>query len=167
MFHDRRSIEQQCCVLLHSSSLIVGAMHTHYTWSVKSYGLYPSLDALQIPALLEVVVSVCTPLSTWMQQIPTLLGQQCWELLYPFACSFTVSWSQRGKTAYKYLYFYNTRSNQSLGECVRHVLKVIWKLVYWLGCQSVAHHFKPLLCDTRLTWLAYLALFSRYNAPGI
>ena len=40
-------------------------------------------------------------------------------------------------------------------------------VVYWLRCQSVAYHFKLLLCDTRLTRLAHSALFSTYSAPGI
>ena len=31
------------------------------------------------------VASVCTPLPTRTQQLPTLLRQQCWELLRPFA----------------------------------------------------------------------------------
>ena len=38
----------------------------------KSYGLYPSHDALQVPTLLGVVASACTPLSTLTQQLPTL-----------------------------------------------------------------------------------------------
>ena len=53
----------------------------------KSYGLHPSHDALQVTILLGVVASVCTPLPTRNQQLPTLLAQQCWELLRPFARS--------------------------------------------------------------------------------
>ena len=34
---------------------------------------------------LGVVAPVCTPLPTRKQQLPTLLAQQCWELLHPFA----------------------------------------------------------------------------------
>ena len=41
----------------------------------KYYGLYPSHDALQVPTLLGVVSSVCTPLSTVTQQLPTLSGR--------------------------------------------------------------------------------------------
>ena len=41
----------------------------------KSYGLYPFHDALQVPTLLGVVASVCTPLSTVTQQLPTLSGR--------------------------------------------------------------------------------------------
>ena len=37
--------------------------------------------------MLGVVASICTPLPTWMQQLPTLLAQQCWELLHLFARS--------------------------------------------------------------------------------
>ena len=71
----------------HSSSNIVGAAHAHYAWFTKTYGLYPSHDALQVPTLLGVVASVCTPLPTRTQQLPTLLAQQRWELLRPFARS--------------------------------------------------------------------------------
>ena len=118
-------------------------------------------------------------------------SQHCWKLLYLFAHHYQHGcnksqhcWANNVGSCCVHLHvalrslgpkeaklhthlYFNTRSNQSLGECVRHVLKVIWKLVYWLGCQSVAYHFKPLLCDTRLTRLSYLALFSRYNAPAI
>ena len=49
---------------LHSSSNIVGATHVHYAWFTKTYWLYPSHDALQVPTLLGVVASVCIPLPT-------------------------------------------------------------------------------------------------------
>ena len=78
---------QQCLIRLHSSSNIVGATHAHYAWITKTYGLYSSHDALQVPNLLGVVASVCTPLPTSTQQLPTLLAQQCWELLCLFARS--------------------------------------------------------------------------------
>ena len=87
LFRDRRSVAQQCWIRLHSSSNIVGAAHAHYAWITKTYGLYPSHDVLQVPKLLGVVASVCTPLPTRTQQLPTLLAQQCWELLRPFARS--------------------------------------------------------------------------------
>ena len=87
LFRDRRSVAQQCWIRLHSSSNIVGATHAHYAWITKTYGLYSSHDALQVPNLLGVVASVCTSLPTRTQQLPTLLAQQCWELLRPFASS--------------------------------------------------------------------------------
>ena len=87
LFRDRRSIAQQCWIRLDSSSNIVGATHAHYVWFTKTYGLYPSHNALQVPTLLGVVASVCTPLPTRTQQLPTLLAQQCWELLRPFTRS--------------------------------------------------------------------------------
>ena len=71
LFRDRRSVAQQCWIRLHSSSNIVGAKHAHYAWFTKTYGLYPSHDALQVPILMGVVASVCTPLPTHTQQIPT------------------------------------------------------------------------------------------------
>ena len=83
LFRDRRSVAQQCWIRLHSSSNIVGATHAHYACFTKTYGLYPSHDALQVPNLLGVVASVCTPRA---QQLPTLFAQHCWELLRPFAC---------------------------------------------------------------------------------
>ena len=61
-FCDCWSIVQQCWIRLHSLSNIVGDTHVHYTWSPKSYGLYPSHDALQVPTLLGVVASICTML---------------------------------------------------------------------------------------------------------
>ena len=90
LFRDRRSVAQQCWIRLQSSSNIVGATHAQYTWITKTYGLCSSHDAPQVPNLLGVVASVCTPLSTSTQQLPTLLAQQCWELLRTFACSLTV-----------------------------------------------------------------------------
>ena len=46
LFRDRRSVAQKCWICLHSSSNIVGATHTPYAWLTKTYGLYPSHDAL-------------------------------------------------------------------------------------------------------------------------
>jgi len=60
LFRDRRSVAQQGWIRLHSSSNIVGATLAHYAWFTKTYGLYPSHDALQVPTLLGVVASVCT-----------------------------------------------------------------------------------------------------------
>ena len=95
LFRDRRSVAQQCWIRLHSSSNIVGATHAHYAWITKTYGLYSSHDALQVPTLLGVVASVCT-LPTRTQQLPTLLVQQCWELLPPFARSLTLFFFRAG-----------------------------------------------------------------------
>ena len=36
-----------------------GATHLHYAWFTKTYRLYPSHDALQVPTSLGVVVFVC------------------------------------------------------------------------------------------------------------
>ena len=55
LFRDRQRIAQQW-IRLHSSSNIVGATHAHYKSSPKSYGLYPSHNALH-----------------------------CWEVSHPFA----------------------------------------------------------------------------------
>ena len=74
LFRDRRSVAQQCWIRLHSSSNIVGATHAHYTWSPKSHGLDPSHNALQVPTLLGVVASFCTPLPTRTQQCANNVG---------------------------------------------------------------------------------------------
>ena len=66
LIRDRRSVVQQCWIRLHSSSNIVEAAYAHYAWFTKTYGLYPSHAALQVP---------------------TFYGQQCWELWRPFSCS--------------------------------------------------------------------------------
>ena len=39
------------------------------------------------PNIVGSLASVCTPLPTRTQQLPTLLAQQCWELLRPLARS--------------------------------------------------------------------------------
>ena len=49
--------------------------------------LYHFHDVLLVPTLLGVVSSVCTPLPTRRQQLPTLLTQQCWGLLRQLAHS--------------------------------------------------------------------------------
>ena len=85
-FSANNPLVQQCWIPLHSSSNILG-VNAHYTWFTKTYGLYPFHDALQVLTLLGVVASVCTPLPTGMQQLPTLLAQQCLELLRLFARS--------------------------------------------------------------------------------
>ena len=90
LFRDRRSVAQQCWIRLHSSSNTAGATRAHYACFTKTYGLYPSHDALQVPTLLGVAASVCRPLSTHTQQLPTLLAQQCWELLRPFSRSLSL-----------------------------------------------------------------------------
>ena len=77
LFRDRRSVAQQCWIRLHSSSNICRATHAHYAWFTKTYGFYPSHDALQVPTLLGVAASVCRQLPTHTQQLPTLLAQQC------------------------------------------------------------------------------------------
>ena len=97
LFRDRRSVAQQCWIRLHSSSNIVGATHAHYAWFTKTYGLYPSHDALQVPTLLGVVASVCTPLPTRKQQLTTLLVQQYWEFLRPFARSLKLHQNRQKK----------------------------------------------------------------------
>ena len=98
-----------------------------------TYGLYPSHDALQE---LGVVASVCTPLPTCTQQLPTLLAQQCWELLRPFARSLKtnslekITWSKSGKqntqTKKVYCFFpFSLPSPSPLLKLPNHVRKVL------------------------------------------
>ena len=77
LFRDRRSVAQQCWIRLYSSSNIVGATHAHCAWLTKTYGLYPSHDALHVPTLLGVVASVCTPLPTRTQPKPFKFRRVC------------------------------------------------------------------------------------------
>ena len=74
LFRVRGSVAQQCWIRLHSSSNIVGVTHANYAWITKTYELYSSHDALQVPNLLGVVASVCTPLPTRTQQF-----NNCWR----------------------------------------------------------------------------------------
>ena len=85
LFRDRRSVAQQFWICLRSFSNIVEATHSHYTLSPKSYRLYPSHDALQVPTLLGVVVSVCTPLPTRTQQFPTYPPTSRWSTRIPLS----------------------------------------------------------------------------------
>ena len=51
----KRSAMNVNSIRFHSSSNIVGATHAHYAWITKTYGLYSSHDALQVPNLLGVL----------------------------------------------------------------------------------------------------------------
>ena len=72
------SVCRPCCMLLDV------AAHAHYAWFTKTYGLYPSHDALQVPTLLGVVASVCTPLPTRTQQLATMFGVVASVCTQPF-----------------------------------------------------------------------------------
>ena len=88
----------------------------------KTYGLYPSHDALQVPTLLGVVASVCTPLPTHTQQLPTLLAQQCWELLRPFARSLNQMRFSKAFFTFKFFSEYSFK----IANLLWHKLKVIF-----------------------------------------
>ena len=62
LFRDSRSVALQCWIRLHSSSKTDWTTHAHCIWFTKTNGLYPSHDALQVPTLLGVIATVCTPL---------------------------------------------------------------------------------------------------------
>ena len=62
------NIVGSCCIRLHTTA--------------NMHATSPSIVGA---AMLGVVASVCTPLSTCTQHLPALLAQQCWELLCPFA----------------------------------------------------------------------------------
>ena len=78
LFHDRRSVAQQCWICLHSSSNIVGATHAFYTWFQRLMGcMLPTMHCRSQHCweLLHLFAHHCKH------------AQQCWELLRPFARS--------------------------------------------------------------------------------
>ena len=87
LLRDRRSVAQQCWIRLRSSSNIVGATHAHYAWFTKSYGLYPSQYALQVPTLLEAVASVCAPVPTRTQGWGFVCLCCPWGRAFDWSCS--------------------------------------------------------------------------------
>ena len=64
------NIVGSCCIRLHTTA-----------------NMHATTPNIVGATMLGVVASVCTPLPTCTQQLPTLLAQQCWELLRPFARS--------------------------------------------------------------------------------
>ena len=66
------NIAGSCCIRLHTTA--------------NKHATTPTIVGA---TMLGVVASVCTPLPTSTQQLSTLLAQQCWELLRPFARSLT------------------------------------------------------------------------------
>ena len=84
LFHDRRSVAQQCWIcFLYSSSNIVGATQAHYAWFTKTYGLCPSHDALQVPTLLGVVWSVCKTTANTHATTPNIVGAAMLQVVAP------------------------------------------------------------------------------------
>ena len=79
LFGDCQSVTQQCWIRLHSSSNIVGVTHAHYAWFTKTYGLYPSHDALQVQKLLREVASAYTTANT-LATTPNIVGSCCVRL---------------------------------------------------------------------------------------
>ena len=108
LFRDRCSVAQQCQIRQYSFSNILEASHAYQTQFTRSHGLYLSHNALTVPALLGIVASVCAPLPTRTQQLPTLLAQQCWRLSHPFARSFTngflLRWLTMTETLFCFFY---------------------------------------------------------------
>ena len=107
---------------------MLGVAYAHYALitSLGTQGLYSSHDAVQVPNFLGVVTPVCTPLPTRAKQLPTLLAQQCWELLHPFARSLihlTKMITIRGRLTFKKRLFYpdlyfGSRKNYFARNCV-------------------------------------------------
>ena len=89
--HRGKNATRKCVMSVRGPNNVVAVRHAHYARFTKTYGLYYSHNALQVPTLLGVVASVCTPLPTRTQQLPTLLAQQFWELLLQFARSLRLS----------------------------------------------------------------------------
>ena len=130
----------QCWICLHNSSNIVGAMHAHYAWITKTYGLYSFHNSLQVPNLSGVIASVCTPLPTCTQQLPTSLDQQCWELLCPFACSLrncSEMWQRRWPWG-----------NQTQLPNVCHLVPSLLPTSLWMQSSLLAPHGEGQLCSS-------------------
>ena len=90
LFRDRRSVAQQCWIRLHGSSNIVGATHAHYAWITKTYGLYSTHDALQVPNLLGVVAPfACSQKYNCSQEHLDIFMLSKWKYAFigPFATS--------------------------------------------------------------------------------
>ena len=99
LFRDCRSVLQQCWIRLRSSFNIVGVKHAHYPWSpwrsinVSQYCLlktlmyqYYGIMRCKFQHYWELLHSFA-PTANTIQQLPKFSGQQCWELLRPFARS--------------------------------------------------------------------------------
>ena len=89
LFRDRRSVAQQCWIRCwgHARSL---RMDYKDLWVV----FFPRCTAG--PNIVGSCCIVCIPLPTRTQQLPTLLAQQCWELLRPFARSLRFAFTPNG-----------------------------------------------------------------------
>ena len=89
LFRDRRSVAQQCWIRLHSSSLALPTLLGPRTRN--KHGLESLMGCILLTLhcrsqhCWELFASVCTPLPTRAQQLLSLLTQQCWQLLRPFA----------------------------------------------------------------------------------
>ena len=92
-------LDVACCVRLHTLLHVVGCCCAKFETSQTFQPTTPNISFVPwspkhsatictaLPTLLGVVASVCAPLPTRTQQLPTSLRQQCWELLRPFARS--------------------------------------------------------------------------------
>ena len=110
LFCDRRSVAQQ---YIHTLLLPpqrgwirllfqhCWATHAHCAWSTKTYGLYFSHDALQVPNWLGVIASVCTPLPTRKQQCCELCARFLAALGIRDMISYKQNWTRisRGRVA--------------------------------------------------------------------
>ena len=89
LVRDRRSVAPQRWIIFTPlPTLLLLATHAYYTRIQPIRLSRQSHDALLVSTLLGVIASLCTPLPKRTQQLPTLLAQQCWKLLCPFASSF-------------------------------------------------------------------------------
>ena len=89
LFRDRRCWINVGSIFAPLPTLSLSATHEHYTRIHPIRLSRPSHDALQVPTLLGVIESLCTPLPKRTQQLPTLLAQQRWKFWCPFPRSFT------------------------------------------------------------------------------
>ena len=83
-------LDVTCCVRLHILLHVVGCccVLLRKVWNRSNFSVNNSphfFCSVIAEAKRNNVGSVCTALPTRTQQLPTLLAQQCWELLRPFA----------------------------------------------------------------------------------
>ena len=69
--------------------------------------------------LLDVVAQSLKPVKLFSQQLPTLLAQQCWKLLRPFARGLT---AQLKEVVFSHLR-YGKKGNKKLATCLATLLQ--------------------------------------------
>ena len=89
---------ESCCIPLHTTASIdttipniadATMLELSHPFAHLTACMDTTIPNIADATMLGVVASLCTPLPAWTQQFHTLLFQQCWGLLHPFAVSLT------------------------------------------------------------------------------